>query len=162
MVQWASQNLMTFHPMKCKIVSIAVKIFLESLPFQRTFPYSMNDILLNQELSETDLGLLVCKNLSWTKHQTVILSKALSQFNLLRRTCHFVKNPSKKRTLYLTIVRSLFEYCASIWAPSQEAIANKFEPFQKRCIKWILNEQFLSYSESQYYKKLLELKIMPL
>ena len=122
----------------------------------------MNDILLDHDTSETDLGLLVCNNLSWSKHHTVILAKALSQFNLLRRTCHFVKNPSKKRTLYLVIVRSLFEHCAPIWAPSHEAIANKFEPFQKRCIKWILNEQFTSYSESQYHRKLLDLKIMPL
>ena len=135
LAEWASLNLMKFHPLKCKIVSIAVKIFLDSLPFQRIFPYSMNNILLNHEPSETDLGLSVHKNFSWVNHQTMVLSKALSQFNLLRRTCHFVKNPSKKRTLYLTIIRSLFEHCSSIWAPIHEATANKFEPLQKRCIK---------------------------
>ena len=162
MAQWASSNLMTFHPMKCKVVSIAVKIFLETLPFQRIFPYSMNDILLPHEPSETDLGLLILKNLSWSKHQDLILSKALSQFNLLRRTCHFVKNSTKKRTLYLTIVRSLFEHCSSIWAPSLATVTNRFEPLQKRCVKWILNEQFFSYSDSVYHTKLHELKIMPL
>ena len=71
------------------------------------------------------------------------------------------KSPPKKRTLYLTIVRSIFEHCSCIWAPSNEAIANKFEPFQKRCIKWILNEQFHSYGELVYLKKLHDLKIMP-
>ena len=162
MVCWASENLMTFHPKKCKIVSVAGKIFLDCLPFQRIFPYSMNDVILDHEKSEKDLGLMVCSNLSWIKHQDAILSKAISQFNLLRRTCHFVLNPTKKRTLYLTIVRSLFEHCGNIWAPSQDAIKNRFEPFQKRCIKWILNEQIESYSDSLYYSKLIDIKIMPM
>ena len=82
MAQWASSNLMKFHPMKCKVVSIEVKIFLETLPFQRIFPYSMNDILLPHEPSETDLGLLILKNLSWSKHQDLILSKALASFSV--------------------------------------------------------------------------------
>lgn len=122
----------------------------------------MNGILLNHDRSETDLGLVVNFDLNWSVHQSVVLSKALNQFNLLRRTCHFVNNPSKKRTLYFTIVRSLFEHCSPIWCPTQETIERKFETFQKRCIKWILNEQFHSYSEFDYLKKLVDLKIMPL
>ena len=161
MTDWAEKNLMRFHPKKCKILSIASNIFLDFLPFQRNFPYEMSGTLLDHDSSETDLGLIVNGNLKWTEHQSVILSKALNQFNLLRRTCHFVNNSSKRRTLYLTIVRSLFEHCSSIWCPSQETIENKFEPFQKRCIKWILNEQFLSYSEPEYFKRLFGLKIMP-
>ena len=90
-----------------------------------------------------------------------MLAKALSQFNLLRRTCHFVKNHSKKRTLYLTIVRSIFEHCSSIWCPTMAVTTNKFEPLQKICVKWILNEQFCSYSELDYLKRLFDLKIMP-
>ena len=162
MTDWAIKNLMIFHPKKCKILSIAHKVFLDYLPFQTTFPYEMNTILLDYVTSETDLGLVVHEKLKWTNHQAAILSKALCQFNLLRRTCHFVKNRHKKRTLYLTIVRSLFEHCSSIWCPTLEAITNKFEPFQKRCVKWILNEQFHSYSEYDYLKKLYDLKIMPL
>ena len=34
-------------------------------------------------------------------HHNLVLSKAINQFNLLRRTCHFVKNPSKHQTLYV-------------------------------------------------------------
>ena len=162
MAHWASVNLMTFHPKKCKIVSVSSKIFLECLPFQRIFPYSMNNVLLDHENCETDLGLLVCSKLSWVQHQDTILSKAISRFNLLRRTCHFVLNPTKKRTLYLTLIRSLFEHCGTIWSPNHDIIKNKFEPFQKRCIKWILNEQLDSYSDKSYYDKLIDLKIMPM
>ena len=162
MTDWAEKNLMMFHPKKCKILSITFNIFLDFLPFQRIFPYEMNGTLLDHDSSETDLGLAINFDLNWSTHQSVVLSKALNQFNLLRRTCHFVDNPSKKRTLYFTIVRSLFEHCSPIWCPTQETIERKFEPFQKRCVKWILNEQFYSYNELDYLKKLSDLKIMPL
>ena len=152
---------MNFHTQKCKILSIAPKIFLDILPFQ-LYPYCIDDVLLEHVSSETDLGLIVSSKLNWSHHQNVVLCKAITQFNLMRRTCHFVKNSAKKRTLYLTIVRSLFEHASSIWCPSQECIRNKFEPFQKRCVKWILNEQFCSYSEFDYFTKLYELKLMPL
>ena len=162
MTDWAMRNLMTFHPKKCKILSVAHNVFLDFLPFQTIFPYVMNNTLLDHVTSENDLGLLVHQKLNWSIQQASIISKALCQFNLLRRTCHFVKNQHKKRTLYLTIIRSLFEHCSPIWCPTLEAITNKFEPFQKRCIKWILNEQSLSYSQLDYFKKLYDLKIMPL
>ena len=112
---WANANLMKFHPQKCKILCVTPKIFLDVLPFQRIYPYAMSDIILDQVDSETDLGLLITKKLNWSHHHNVVLSKAINQFNLLRRTCHFVKNPTKKRTLYLTIVRSLFEHASIIW-----------------------------------------------
>ena len=162
MTDWAMRNLMIFHPKKCKILSVSHNVFLHFLPFQTIFPYEMNNTLLDHVTSENDLGLLVHQDLNWSIQQASIISKALCQFNLLRRTCHFVKNRHKKRTLYLTIIRSLFEHCSPIWCPTLEAITNKFEPFQKRCIKWILNEQNLSYSQFDYFKKLYDLKIMPL
>ena len=94
-------------------------------------------------------------------HQTFILNKAVTQFNILRRTCHFVNNSNKRRTLYLTLVRSLFNHCSEIWCPSGQAVV-PFENFQKRCIKWILKETYMPYSESEYYEKLKYLEILPM
>ena len=162
LTEWAEANRMKFHPQKCKILSVGPKIFLDSLPFQRIYPYYMENMILDHVDYETDLGLIVNEKLNWSRYHNVILSKAITQFNLLRRTCHFVKNPVKKRTLYLTTVRSLFEHVSVIWSPTQENTLNKFEPIQKRCVKWILNEQFQSYSEIEYLKRLLDFDIMPL
>ena len=160
MVTWAELNLMTFHPKKCKILSITPKIFLDFLPFQ-IYPYTMQGNLLDHVAEEKDLGLLVNEKINWNQHHSEILSKATNQFNLLRRTCHFVKLPSKRRTLYLTLIRSLFEHTCSIWSPNETVVSNKFEPFQKRCVKWILNEQFYSYDEPTYLGRLYNLKLMP-
>ena len=109
-----------------------------------------------------DLGIHINKKLNWATHHDILLSKATNIFNLVRRTCHFVKNTHKKRTLYLTLVRSLFEHGSNVWNPHNSTSINKFESFQKRCIKWILNEQFISYSEEDYLFKLRELDILPL
>ena len=110
---------------------------------------------------EKDLGILTTPKFGFKLHQTYILNKAITQFNLLRRTCHFINNTCKRRTLYLTLVRSLFNHCSQIWRPIGPAVA-LFENFQKRCVKWALRESFVCYSETEYLEKLKNLKILPL
>ena len=39
---------------------------------------------------------------------------------------------------------------------------NKFEVFQKKCLKWILSEQELSYSNEVYIRKCKQVNILPL
>ena len=159
---WAELNKMKFHPDKCKILSINNfnKNIFQELPFYY-YPYQLQTTILDYALEEKDLGILTTPNFSFKTHQNYILSKAITQFNLLRRTCHFVNNSSKRRTLYLTLIRSLFNHASQFWRPNGSAI-EPFENFQKRCIKWIFKECYMSYSESEYYGKLKSLKILPL
>ena len=77
------------------------------------------------------------------------------------RTCHFVKNQNQKRTLYITLVKSL-EQCGEIWAPNAVVAQNKFDPIQKRAVKWILGELNLKYNENEYISKLKLLDLLPL
>ena len=67
-----------------------------------------------------------------------------------------------KRTLYIAIVRSLFEHCSPIWRPSSDNGLSKFEKIQKRAVKFILNEQYASYTDTEYREKLCELKLLPM
>ena len=76
---------------------------------------------------------------AYKAHQEYIIKKATVQFNLLRRTCHHVHNTKKRRTLYLTLVRSKFNHCSHIWKPIDSSIL-PFEALQKRCIKWIFKK----------------------
>lgn len=70
---------------------------------------------------------------------------AISQFELTKRTCYFVNDIKRKRALYLSIIRSQFEHCSPVWRPTGKTMIDKFENFQKRCIKWILSEECLRY-----------------
>ena len=82
--------------------------------------------------------------------------------NLVKRTCHFTINKDQKRVLYLTLVRSQFEHCSVVWTPQSVTLLTQVESVQKRAVKWILSEQFQSYSEEDYLTKLHNLDLLPL
>ena len=70
---------------------------------------------------------------------------------MTKRICYFVKNVSQKRSLYITLVRSLFEHCGEIWGPNPVILIakNKIEPLQKRAVKWILGEMNKKYNTTK-------------
>ena len=103
--------------------------------------------------TERDLGVDITSNFTFTEHSTRIISKANQKYGLLRRTCHFVNDIKRRRILYLTIVRSQFEHCSQIWRPNTKTLIAKFESIQKKCIKWVLSEEELSYSSSEVYAR---------
>ena len=85
----------------------------------------------------------------------MLYSKANQKFGLLKRTCHFVNNPKMRKSLYLAIVRSIFEHCPYIWKPSSMLTIDKLENLQKRALKWILHGEYYftchSYTANQLY-----------
>ena len=146
---WCRVNKMKLHPYKCKVVSIKATSkndgnLLYTLPFAN-FSYTIGDIVISYQNSEKDLGVIVNDEFTWHEHQQAILSKASQIFGLTKRTCHFVTNPNRKRILYLTLVRSIFEHCISVWRPVESINIDRFERLQKNAVKWILNEEFSSY-----------------
>ena len=60
------------------------------------------------------------------------------------------------------MVRSQFEHCSSLWSSCSSTTLDKFESLQKRCIKWILDEEFCSYHGDSYYSKCKQLDILPI
>ena len=160
--EWAISNKMKFHPEKCKILSVNnfYRNLFQELPFYY-FPYQLHNTILDYTPEEKDLGILVTSKFGFKAHQTYILNKAGTQFNILRRTCHFDNNKRKRRTLYISLIRSIFSHCSQIWSPVGPAV-EPFEAFQKRCVKWIHRESFTPYNESEYMDKLKSIEILPM
>ena len=162
---WATNNLMRFHPQKCKILSVSLQRnsspLLQALPFSE-FIYSLGNVPLELVNSEKDLGVHINKSLTWTEHCNYLFSKANRNLGLLRRTCHFIKNTRQRRNLYLALIRSQFEHCSSVWSPSSKVTMNKIEAIQKKCVKWILGEDYCSYTMELYFIKLKELDLLPI
>ena len=163
---WSISNKMRFHPDKCKVLSVTGKVsealsLLSVLPFYN-FIYSMGGISLDYVEFEKDLGVIVTKNLNWQEQCSKVLSKANQKLGMARRNCYFVQDANRRRVLYLTLVRSLFEHCSVIWRPVTKSQISKLEGLQKRAIKWILHEEYSSYSQSTYIQKCRQLKIMPI
>ena len=97
---WATLNKMNFHPQKCKVVSIAHR----PPPLLGMFPniqyfYTLGDSPLDYVDSENDLGVDINSNLNFNNQCERVLSKANQQFGLTRRTCYFVNDIKRKRTL---------------------------------------------------------------
>ena len=80
----------------------------------------------------------------------------------MNRNCSFMKCMTSRQSLYLSLVRSLFEHCSQVWCPTNPTQVAKFVKIQKRAIKWIFNEPYCRYSEKSYLGKLKELNILPM
>ena len=92
-----------------------------------------------------------------------LFPKQVNNSAYLRRTCHFVNDVRRRRVLYLTLVRSQFEHCSPIWRPTGKTNLDKFESFQKKCLKWILFEEEHSYHSLKcYFRKCRQANILPL
>ena len=101
--------------------------------------------------------------MKWDHQISRLCSQASQKLGMLRRNCYFVRDVRRGRTLYLTLVRSIFNHCVVVWRPTNVTLANKIESIQKKGIKWILNEEEVSYADKTlYFRKCKELKILPM
>ena len=160
---WSKNNKMTFHPDKCKALSIYDfrPDFVKILPFPKQH-YMLNNTNIDFSECERDLGVLVNSNLRWEDHHTKILNKAHQMLGFTKRTCHFISDTRKRRSLYLSLVRSNFEHGSIIWRPVTETAISEFEQLQKKALKWILKEENLRYDEEIYLTKCYQVQLSPM
>ena len=153
---WSIENRISFHPAKCKLIRLNLN--------RREIAHSYT--LAGQEIvcasSEKDLGVLISNRLNFEEHRDSILASQRQKLGLLKRHSKLARTPPERKTLYLSLVRSLLEHCSQIWRPTSTTGLEKFEKIQKRAIKWILDEENSSYSELEYFSKLTNLNIPPI
>ena len=92
---WSQENLMNFHPEKCKVLCVTLKL----KPCQ--FDYSLHDNILKLCDFEKDLGVYITPKLSWTKNCNELASKANQRLGLLKRSCSFTKIPISEELFIL-------------------------------------------------------------
>ena len=125
LLRWSLENKMRFHPSKCKALTVTLqRNVLDNLPFNH-YHYMLGESFIEYEEFQRDLGVIIHSKLLWAYHANNLTSIARSKLGLLMRTCHFTVilrsfNKRQKRSLYLTIVRSLFEHCSVIWSPQHK------------------------------------------
>ena len=154
---WALQNKMKFHPNKCKVLSVSLKRMTTQ------YIYKLGDSPIKLVNTEKDLGVNFNSALTWTEHCNYLYSKANRMLGLARRTCHFIKNVRKRRTIYLALVRSQFEHCSTVWRPGNKTSKDKIENIQKKAVRWILNEYiYNSISPFDYFLLCKELNLLSL
>ena len=160
---WCISNKMKFNTDKCKVLTVAKSepMFTNELPFCK-YPYTLRQNILDYTSCERDLTILINERLDWHEHHNYLLKKSYQMLGMTKRTCHFVFDRGKKRMLYLTLVRSNFEHCSTIWRSVTVVDIRKFEALQKRAIKWINSEEAHSYSDEIYAIRCRQVDILPL
>ena len=148
---WCIDNKMKLNPEKCKALTIITNdiSWIEELPLTK-FYYTLGDNIIDYSMNERDLGVNFNVKMNFEEHQISLINKAYQLFGITKRSCNFIFDRQRKRCLYLAMVRSQFEHCSIIWRPKLQHQIDKFEQLQKRAIKLILNENYISYSDLEH------------
>ena len=92
---------MKFNATKFKVLSVTSS----RSPLLANYHIGSDEVI--RVSSEVDLGIILTSNLTWNSHIDKIVAKANKMLGLLRRTCPLSTNCDGRRTLYLSLVKSL-------------------------------------------------------
>ena len=101
--------------------------------------YTMNSVLLQKTQDIPDLGVTVYDTLTWSLHIYKMVNKSHSWSWLCMRALGFHARVLAKKTCYLTMVRSILEYCFNIWSPTFKYLILTIEKIQRRATNYILS-----------------------
>ena len=125
--EWANRWGMKFNAKKCYILSINKR---------STRFYELNKHILQEVDNNPYLGLQISNDLKWGTHINNVCKKANSTLGFLRRNLRNVPENCRK-SAYISLVRSIMEYGATIWNPYLKGDADKLERTQNRAIRFI-------------------------
>ena len=77
---------------------------------------------------------------------------------MIRRSISFDAPSTVKFQVYVSHVRSILEYCSSLWAPANVKDILLLERVQRHATKYMLN----NYSDMSYAERCIQLSILPL
>ena len=108
---WSKAWNIHFNKDKCVILRIS----RQQSP--TLFNYHISGDPLVTVSTHNDLGVLLSSNLSWLSHYDLLLKRAYTILNLIRKTFYNVNCVQTKTVLYLSLVRFHFQYCSRLWHP---------------------------------------------
>ena len=107
--------------------------------------YQLNNNILQEVQNSSSLGLEIYNDLKWSPHINNICQKANATMGFLRRKLTNVPE-SYRKTAYISLVRSIMEYEATIWNPYQTVTLTNWK-------KFITGQALLRASRSPYRSK---------
>ena len=118
---------MRFNTKKCYVLSINNK---------SSRYYQLEKHTLQEVQDNPYLGLQFSNDLKWSIHINNVSKKANATLGFLRRNLGNVPETCRKTT-YVTLVRSIMEYGATIWNPYLKGDIDKLERIQNRAIRFV-------------------------
>ena len=98
---------------KCKVLRITQR------HNKLTYPYKLNNTILESMDCERDLGVLTSSTLTWSQQVDYLCNKATKMLGYVRRSMLNINDTIVRRRLYLCLVRSQLCYGSQICSLSQ-------------------------------------------
>ena len=138
LVAWANKWEMRFNVNKCGVMHIGKR----NLEYQ----YQMSDGWVKSIDEERDLGVVISKDLKFSRQCLMAKNKANSMLGIINRGVSY-KASEVISKLYRSYVRPHLEYCIQFWKPINVKDADMLEGVQRRATKMIPSLRNLSYEE---------------
>ena len=109
-----------------------------------------------QTVSQTKLlGIIITDQLKWNENTKYIVKKANLKMRMLHKFYKFTKNKSHIMHIFKSQVRSVLEYCSTVWHSSlTESDSKDIERIQKAAVKLIMGKNYEGYTKSLKFLKL--------
>jgi len=144
--EWAATWQLSLNIDKCSVLSFG----------KSQFCYTVNDIPLSVTTLQTDLGIIVSADGTFSPHCVNVVKRAMLRVNMLFR-CFVTKKRSFLVRAYITYVRPILEYGCEIWSPHLVKDISLIESVQRSFTRRIRGLNLLSYPERL---KVLELELL--
>jgi hypothetical protein len=130
-------------------------------------PHSSSYTLCNHMLREVDtirdLGVIIDNKLRFHMHIDNVVTRSFKLLGFILRNCKEFKTAQSRITIFNCLIRTILEYCSSVWSPMYEVHKKRIESVNKRFL-WHLAfqehkaKELLSYSTRLGYFKLQNLE----
>lgn len=150
---WCQINKLELNIGKCNKMTFTRK----SPASTHQFLYKLNNTALPTISSCKDLGVIFDTKLSFDLHYKNITSRAYKILGFISRSLNKFRQLSTYKTLYNTYVRSIIEYCSTVWNPYYNIHSYEIERIQKRFTRMIYRK--FHYPYEAYETRLLRLEM---
>ena len=110
-------------------------LFILSINNKSSRYYQLEKHTLQEVQDNPYLGLQISYDLKWSIHINNVCKKAYATLGFLRRNLRNVPETCRNTT-YVTLVRSIMEYGATIWNPYLKEDIDRLERIQNRAISF--------------------------
>jgi len=110
-LRWLDSHLLTVNINKCRVMSFTRKVNVI------THNYIIQGIPLIRCNEIRDLGVIIDSSLSFIPHINHICNRATQMLGFVVRSTRDFTNTDCIKTLYISLVRSILEYCSVVWTP---------------------------------------------
>ena len=121
--------------------------------FTNNFQFSTRNQLNNTNVEVIEktklLGTVITNDLKWEENTSLLVRKANTRMQLLRKCSTFTKDIEELKNIYIFFIRSILEQSCVLWHSSLTVDdSNNLERVQKSSLKIILQEEYEDYESS--------------